>query len=800
MLWRDSRGKSSLPIFHIPMKPQKKNTKLSTVESDPIVASESETASDSLDSYLHSAAEAAQRALQRAKPECRNFLAVMGSYDAEVKAASISPEPSAAPSARDAINAYQLHHDNLREKLDNLVREASSTLQIALHDIEKDANFVTIMLFGRTRAGKSTTMEALTGGDGSTIGVGRQHTTKDIRTYYFPRLDAEGVVERPLLRIVDTPGIEGFEGQDLGAMAEKFVERSDHILFLLSDDKATADELDRFGSIKTQGKGVTVLLNVKAADANLDLLVTHPEFIFKVDEIDGHSRRISGYLERKFDIPPPRLIPLHARAAWIGRRQEDLPENVSDRDSLIRNSRLLDLEARITEFIREDAVPARLCAPRDLLLGYLYPLKHELLPFARQFQRMNREILELACKLEEGAARARKRSSRRFPLLRARFQAASDAIPSMVDTIIQEGARGAALKIQRKILLDQHGVLDAAQWFSIAATQDFEAELAEQIRVDAFDHEFSRREDFDELLGGYHESEKSANKQKYARAAIRTAGGAGAGALATWAVANWWNPTGWVAAVGALVVVGAGMAGSEAARALAEKLERSSRKDMMHKRGEIVTGLRDQIWSDFSDVKRGCEDWLEKMHSAHVELASGVVRPISTSSQALAKATQNCLRQVDEIGVRVNASLITDLFHALVPECSSGSVRVLAVAREPGYRTKVIIVSDPPGTVNAKAVCIGKQGHRINQIRRALGGEIVDLVDGTASREAQAVQALGLVRGEPPEIILQPDSRSIQLRFAESSQVSTAIGREGLNIQLAKKLCNLNILIGEKVK
>ena len=76
----------------------------------------------------------------------------------------------------------------------------------------------------------------------------------------------------------------------------------------------------------------------------------------------------------------------------------------------------------------------------------------------------------------------------------------------------------------------------------------------------------------------------------------------------------------------------------------------------------------------------------------------------------------------------------------------------------------------------------------------------MDLVDGTASREAQAVQALGLVRGEPPEIILQPDSRSIQLRFAESSQVSTAIGREGLNIRLAKKLCNLNILIGEKIK
>jgi transcription antitermination factor NusA-like protein/GTP-binding protein EngB required for normal cell division len=787
-------------LSHTLMTPKKSTLKFPEVEKNPVVTAQSDAASDSVDGYLHAAAEAAKRALQRAKPECSAFLAVMRRYDAEVKAASISLESSAASSIRDAINAYQLHYDNLRQKLDGLVQEASSTLQSALEDLEKEANFVTIMLFGRTRAGKSTTMEALTGGDGSTIGVGRQHTTTDIRTYYFPRL-TEGVIpERPLLRIVDTPGIEGFEGQALGAMAEKFVERSDHILFLLSDDKASSDELDRFGLIKTQGKGVTVLLNVKAADDNLDLLVTHPAFIFKDDQIEGHSRRISGYLEREFDIPPPRLIPLHARAAWIGRRQEDLPENVSDRETLVRNSRLPDLEARITEFIREDAVPARLCAPSDLLLGYLYPLKDELLPFAHQFHRMNREILELAHKLEEGAGRARRRSAKRLPLLRARFQSASDAIPGMVDSIIQEGARGAALKIRRRMLLEEHGVSDAAEWFSTAAMQDFESEIAEQIRVDAFDHEFAKREDFDDLLGGYHEAEKSANKQKYARAAIRTAGGVGAGAMATWAVANWWNPTGWVAAVGALVVVGSGMLGSEAARAVTEKLERSSRKEMMDKRSEIVIKLCEQIWFDFSDVKKGCEDWLDRTQSAYVELANGVVRTISTSAQELAEATQNCLRQVDEIGTRVNASLVTDLFHALIPECASGSVRVQAVARVPGYRTKVIIASEPPGRLNAKAVCIGKQGQRINQIRRALGGEIVDLVDGTVSREAQALQALGLIRGEPPRIVLHADSRSVRIRFATASQVSAAIGRDGSNVRMAKKLCNLNILIEEKVK
>lgn len=722
---------------------------------------------------------------------------MVADYDLQIKAASVNLEPSAAKSVRDAVESYQLRYDELRKTLDNLLLNASSTLQTALADIEQDANYVTIMLFGRTRAGKSTTMEALTGGDGSTIGVGRQHTTKDISTYYFPQNPDCSLSNQRLLRIVDTPGIEGFEGEALGAMAEKFVERSDHILFLLSDDKATADELDRFGSIRTQGKSVTVLLNVKAADTNLDLLVTHPELVFKENEIDGHTRRISGYLERRFEIPPPRLIPIHARAGWIGRRQADLPDGIEDRDALIRNSRLPVLESRILEFIQEDAIPARLCTPSDLLLGYLYPLKFDLRPFVREFQRTGKEIRELGRKLEEGAERACKQASKRFPLLRARYQAASDAIPGMVDTIIHEGARGAALRLQRRRLLELHGVTGAAEWFSAGALQDFENEIEEQIRTNAFDHVFSQKEDFDDLLGGYHEAEKSANRQKYARAAIRTAGGVGASALATWAVANWWNPTGWVAAAGALVVAGSGILGSEAARAVTEKLERSSRKEMIDKRSEIIAKLREQMWADFAVVKSGCEEWLSRTQSVYVDLAAGIARPIGNSAQSLVDATRECLRQLDEIGDRINGALVVELFQTLVPECASGSVKVLAVAREPGYRTKVIVAADDRARVNAKAACIGKQGQRINQIRRALGNEIVDLVDGTLPVEAQAVQALGLIRGEPPEVLHDKNARTIQIRYSNRSQIPAAIGRDGSNVRLAKQLCGLNILIGE---
>lgn len=763
-----------------------------------LMPTQSKSVLSDIESHLDAAATAARHALGRARPEFDSFLSLLTDYDMAVKASSVNLEDDATASVRKAVNAYQSRYDELVAVLDNLVVSASETLQVALADIERDAHLVTIMLFGRTRAGKSTTMEALTGGDGATIGVGRQHTTKDIREYYFPKLSNRGARKRPALRIVDTPGIEGFEGQALGAMAEEFVQRSDHILFLLSDDKATADELDRFGSIKTQGKGVTVLLNVKATDANLDLLVSHPEMIFKVEEIAGHTRRITGYLEKHFEIPPPRLIPIHARAGWIGKRQADLPDEVEDRETLIRNSRLPELEARIAEFIQEDAVPARLCAPHDLLLGYIYPLKQELSPFSREFSRITKEIRGLAGKLERGAERARKQASSRFPLLRNRYQAAADLIPGMVDTIITEGGRGAALRTQRKQLWDRQGLSDASAWFTNLAGQDFDDELAEQIRVDAFDYEFSQTEDFDELFGGYLAAEKSANKQKYARAAMRTVGGAGAGALATWAVANWWNPTGWAAAVGALVVVGTGVAGSEAARLLTEKLEKASRKEMMEKRSEIVSKLREQLWSEFAAVRDGCNEWLDKTKSIYTELAQDLAGPISMAAQKLSQATRHCLQGADEIGDRVNALLVNDLFQAIVPECAAGRVQLLAVAREPGYRTKVIVVSNPSGRVNAIAACIGKQGQRINQIRRALGNEIVDLVDGTVSIEAQISQALGVIRGEAPDMSVQKSSNTVQIRFKDPSQVRAALGSKGSNLRLAQQLCGLNILVEGK--
>lgn len=750
-----------------------------------------------LQAHLEAAANAASRSIGSADPERAAFVSVLGQFAADIAAAEVALPAGASAQITKVIEQYQVRYNALRSMMDAVISRTTQDLSSAFADLERDAHLVTIMLFGRTRAGKSTTMEALTRGDGATIGTGRQHTTKDIRAYHVPRTHSGEPLPGPGLRIVDTPGIEGFEGDALAEMAEKFVERCDHILFLLTDDKATADELDRFGLIRTQGKGVTVLLNVKAADEDLDVLVSNPDLIFREEELAGHSRRICNYLEQHYNVPPPRLIPLHARAGWLGGGGGELPDGVEDRDALLLRSRLADVETRIIEFIREQAVPARLAAPRDLVLGYLWPLKGHVRPFARDFRQLMDNVGEIVHRIERGAERARVQVSRRFPLLRARFQAVSDALPGMVDSVIAAGGRGAALDLGWKQLLTKHGVTEAAEWFLSMGRQDFAAEIAEEVRVAAFDHQFADARDAGDLLDDYQDADASSSRSRYARAAIRTAGGTAAAGLAAWAVANFWNPSGWVAAGAAVLVAGAGMAGEAVARKVTESLERSSRQELYEKRGLIETRLRTSLWSDYDVVRAHCGTWLDDTKAHHLRIARDIAKPIQVSARLLWRSSVECLRGMDEIADRINASLVADLFGATIPECADGKIQVNRVVRASGWRTKVMVSCNDTARTSAIGACVGRNGTRIKRIRAALGNEQVDLVDGQAAAELQVLQALGLATTSGVTVVVThaPGGKAARVLVDEKTSELAGPRLRSSNVRLAASLLGVDIFV-----
>ncbi len=140
---------------------------------------------------------------------------------------------------------------------------------------------------------------------------------------------------------------------------------------------------------------------------------------------------------------------------------------------------------------------------------------------------------------------------------------------------------------------------------------------------------------------------------------------------------------------------------------------------------------------------------------------------------------------------RTRVHLVERLFEQEIPEISDGVIEIKAMAREPGYRTKVAVNSTDQ-RVDCVGACVGVRGNRIKNIVDELGGERIDIVRW--SDDMQVLIPNGLQPAEVDEVILcRMLGRAIVL--VREDQLSLAIGRRGQNVRLASKLCGWDIEI-----
>lgn len=140
---------------------------------------------------------------------------------------------------------------------------------------------------------------------------------------------------------------------------------------------------------------------------------------------------------------------------------------------------------------------------------------------------------------------------------------------------------------------------------------------------------------------------------------------------------------------------------------------------------------------------------------------------------------------------RTRPQLVQRLFEQEIPEIADGVIEVRAMAREPGYRTKVA-VSSSDQRVDCVGACVGVRGNRIKNIVDELAGERIDIVRW--SDDLQVLIPNALQPAEVEEVILcQMLGRAIVL--VREDQLSLAIGRRGQNVRLASKLCGWDIEI-----
>ena len=213
---------------------------------------------------------------------------------------------------------------------------------------------------------------------------------------------------------------------------------------------------------------------------------------------------------------------------------------------------------------------------------------------------------------------------------------------------------------------------------------------------------------------------------------------------------------------------------------------REAERDMMFEEyrdrvGELVTGLVQQSDSRYTlvQLRERVEALLPKS-----EQVDGERYEHSSRIKAVIKEVSASTKGPSIIVSRRDPELIKKLFELEVPEIADGLVEITNVAREPGYRSKIAVVSHADG-VDPVGACVGPRGSRVRMVVSELRGEKIDIIPYNDEPARFVAKALSPARVR--EVIVDDEERQATV-IVPDDQLSLAIGRDGQNARLAARL------------
>jgi transcription termination/antitermination protein NusA len=138
---------------------------------------------------------------------------------------------------------------------------------------------------------------------------------------------------------------------------------------------------------------------------------------------------------------------------------------------------------------------------------------------------------------------------------------------------------------------------------------------------------------------------------------------------------------------------------------------------------------------------------------------------------------------------RTHPQFTSKLFAQEVPEIYDGIVEIKAVARDPGSRAKIAVISRD-SSVDPVGACVGMRGSRVQAVVNELQGEKIDIIPWSQDIATFVVNALA--PAEVSKVVLDEDSQRIEV-VVPDQQLSLAIGRRGQNVRLASQLTGWDI-------
>ncbi len=217
---------------------------------------------------------------------------------------------------------------------------------------------------------------------------------------------------------------------------------------------------------------------------------------------------------------------------------------------------------------------------------------------------------------------------------------------------------------------------------------------------------------------------------------------------------------------------------------------------------KIKEAERDTLFNEYNarigDVVTGIVRRFEKgavmLDLGRIEAILPVKERVPTEDYSVGSRIRVCVISVKktikgpEIVVsRSCTDLVKKLFEMEVSEIHEGTVQIRAIAREPGYRTKVAVYSNDP-RVDALGACVGMKGARVKNIVKELGGEKVDIIKWSPDMHEFITNALAPVT--PSKILIGEDKITV---LVSEDQLALCIGKKGQNARLCSRLVDNRI-------
>jgi len=138
---------------------------------------------------------------------------------------------------------------------------------------------------------------------------------------------------------------------------------------------------------------------------------------------------------------------------------------------------------------------------------------------------------------------------------------------------------------------------------------------------------------------------------------------------------------------------------------------------------------------------------------------------------------------------RAHGGFMAKLFAQEVPEVYDGVIEIRAVARDPGSRAKMAVVSND-GSIDPVGACVGMRGSRVQAVVAELQGEKIDIIPWSPDEATFIVNALA--PAEVSKVVMDEDDGRVEV-VVPDDQLSLAIGRRGQNVRLASQLSGWQI-------